>query len=290
MGTRADKIQETKSKTNETRVSQTQRGREPTFEFVDNRSETINQRNFQAMANNIKQSRQTIQSHICEGHFTPQQQQPVQKKGYSIGLAVKKSEKQKSPLQRGRMLSTGAKVLEQKDMVEKRQLFIRHIERLEKLGQREKAETLREQLKKYPELTDEEVIFQPVAIEQEPSTAYALWAHSASGPYYIFPTSYAKQTEEVDAALANGRYQFVITVEHPSEVLVGTGGHDALAKHGNVWYAGTVYFGQGQLEKWNNDTGHYRTSEEYRAQALRAPTDDLSAGLLPLSKFVVFKA
>ena len=223
----------------------------------------LSKKKFQGMINNNQQSRQTVQFQTIDSHYT---------------------------LQRDRTLSTGAKVLEQGDMVKKRIFYQTHIERLEKMGQSAKAEILRKELKKYPELTSEEVIFQSVAISQEPSTAYALWAHSANGPYYIFPTSYAKPTEEIDATLAHGQYQFAITIEHPSEVLVGTGGHDALAKHGNVWYAGTAYFEQGQLQRWNNDTGHYRTSEEYRAQALRAPTDDLSGGLLPLRKFVAFHA
>jgi hypothetical protein len=67
---------------------------------------------------------------------------------------------------------------------------------------------------------------------------------------------------------------------------VGTGGHDSLAKRKKVFYAGSVYFNMGQLVKWNNDTGHYKTVPEYAHQTSRAPTDDLAGGLLPSSKFV----
>ncbi|MDX3492973.1 DUF4157 domain-containing protein [Streptomyces turgidiscabies] len=68
---------------------------------------------------------------------------------------------------------------------------------------------------------------------------------------------------------ANGKYNFVIPVRKPGKIMaseVGTGneeGHSALAKatkpgDGHVYWAGTAVFTNGVLDKWTNDSGHYR--------------------------------
>lgn len=70
-------------------------------------------------------------------------------------------------------------------------------------------------------------------------------------------------------SLANGKFNFVIPVRKPGKIMasqVGTGneeGHSALAKatkqgDGHVYWAGTAVFTNGVLEKWTNDSGHYR--------------------------------
>ncbi|MFI5806696.1 hypothetical protein [Streptomyces sp. NPDC051561] len=68
---------------------------------------------------------------------------------------------------------------------------------------------------------------------------------------------------------ANGKYNFVVPVRKPDKIMasqVGTEqeeGHSALAKakragEGLVYWAGTAVFSNGVLEKWTNDSGHYR--------------------------------
>lgn len=70
-------------------------------------------------------------------------------------------------------------------------------------------------------------------------------------------------------ALANGKYNFVVPVRKPDKIMasqVGTEheeGHSALAKatktgDGHVYWAGTAVFTNGVLDKWTNDSGHYR--------------------------------
>jgi hypothetical protein len=70
MNTHADKTQENKSQSVSNTISQKQGGGESTFQFVDNRPESIFQRKLQEMANN----------------HSLQQQQPIQKKENNIGL------------------------------------------------------------------------------------------------------------------------------------------------------------------------------------------------------------
>jgi len=193
-------------------------------------------------------------------------------------------------IQRVKRLDNGGKIIEPEDTQKKRDFILKHIAVLESKGLQDKADILREKLKESPELAQDEVLFESVGNPQQRGTVYALFASSANAPYYVFPTNYGAETDEVDASLANGTYQFAITTNHPNEVLVSHDlGHDGIAQSKNVYYAGTVTFQDGALMRWNNDTGHYKTIEEYAPQVLRAPTDDLASGILPLNKFVLYE-
>jgi hypothetical protein len=47
----------------------------------------------------------------------------------------------------------------------------------------------------------------------------------------------------------------------PWEVRLGeraSGGHTAITRGGDVYFAGEIHFEKGLLKKWNNDSGHYR--------------------------------
>lgn len=60
---------------------------------------------------------------------------------------------------------------------------------------------------------------------------------------------------------ANGSYVFAILVSCPWQVRVGEradGGHTAITRGADVYYAGEIHFDQGKLKEWNNDSGHYR--------------------------------
>lgn len=78
-------------------------------------------------------------------------------------------------------------------------------------------------------------------------------------------------------APANGKYNFVAPVRKPDKIMasqVGTEheeGHSALAKatkagDGHVYWAGTAVFTNGVLDKWTNDSGHYRPTEDDAGQ------------------------
>lgn len=102
MNTHADKTQESKSQSVANTHTQQQSGGEPTFKFVDNRSEAITQRKlqeiadnsqqakqlnfFQEIANNNPQARQAAQLHAMANNYSSQQQQPIQKKENNTGL------------------------------------------------------------------------------------------------------------------------------------------------------------------------------------------------------------
>jgi hypothetical protein len=194
-----------------------------------------------------------------------------------------------SIIQQKKDLPGGARILESEDTKTKRAELQKHIEIFQKRNDTEKVTKLTNMMNsKHPELKDDEVLFESVMPPQSPSVAYALWAHSSGGPYFLFPTNYVDKTTEQNAKLANGKFQFVITTEHPTEVLVGQEGHDSIAKSNPVWYAGTVKFSDGILEEWNNDTGHYKTTPEYSHQTQKVLSDDLGGGLLPLAKFHEF--
>jgi hypothetical protein len=102
MNTHVDKTQENKSQAVTNAISQKQIGGESTFQFVDNRPETIAQRKlqemannspqvsqlkaFQEMANNSPQVNQAAQLQSMADNFSSQQQQPIQKKENNTGL------------------------------------------------------------------------------------------------------------------------------------------------------------------------------------------------------------
>lgn len=76
--------------------------------------------------------------------------------------------------------------------------------------------------------------------------------------------------------VANGKYNFVVPASKPHKIMasqVGNQeeGHSALAKGrsvgtGHVYWAGTAVFNNGVLEKWTNDSGHYRPTGEDAGQ------------------------
>ncbi|WLE95747.1 MAG: DUF4157 domain-containing protein [Candidatus Electrothrix communis] len=86
MNTHADKTQENKSQSVANAVAQKQGGGESTFQFVDNRPETIAQRKLQEMANNSPQIKQAAQLQTMANNYSVRQQQPIQKKQNKTGL------------------------------------------------------------------------------------------------------------------------------------------------------------------------------------------------------------
>ncbi|MFJ2746143.1 hypothetical protein ACIO3O_41515 [Streptomyces sp. NPDC087440] len=92
---------------------------------------------------------------------------------------------------------------------------------------------------------------------------------------------------------ANGKYNFVVPVRKPDKIMasqVGTEqeeGHSALAKakragEGLVYWAGTAVFTDGVLQKWTNDSGHYRPTGSDAHQLA-----DITGGF-PLDKYKNF--
>lgn len=63
-----------------------------------------------------------------------------------------------------------------------------------------------------------------------------------------------------DSVVANGPFVFVIMAAEPWVVRIGeraTGGHTAISRGGNVYFAGEIEFNNGALQRWTNDSGHY---------------------------------
>ncbi|QQQ00308.1 hypothetical protein [Lysobacter enzymogenes] len=88
-------------------------------------------------------------------------------------------------------------------------------------------------------------------------------------------------------AAANGDFVFVIPVSNPSQVWIGaraTGGHTAISRGGDVYYAGEVSFRDGEITRWSNDSGHYRPNADLHRQVGSASIATLE-GLLPRDKF-----
>jgi hypothetical protein len=78
---------------------------------------------------------------------------------------------------------------------------------------------------------------------------------------------------------ANGGYCFVVLVAKPRRILLAaraTGGHTTISHGAGVLYAGELFFDNGALTNWNNDSGHYRPDELLKRQVEH---------LLPLEKF-----
>jgi hypothetical protein len=102
MNTHADKSRENKSQTVSHGESQKRSSGESTFQFVDNRPETVAQRKlqeiannspqvsqlraFQDMANNSPQAKETAQMQSMEDNHSAKQRQPIQKKENNTGL------------------------------------------------------------------------------------------------------------------------------------------------------------------------------------------------------------
>lgn len=86
MNTHADKTQENKSQSVASGKSQLQSSGESTFQFVDNRPESVAQQKLQELANNSPQVKQVAQLQAMAGNHSTQQKQPVQKKENNAGL------------------------------------------------------------------------------------------------------------------------------------------------------------------------------------------------------------
>lgn len=86
MNTRAEKIKENKKQPVSASSFQIQSGGEPTFQFEDNRPETIAQRKLQEMVNNSPQAKQAAQLQAMADNHSSKQQKPIQKKENNTGL------------------------------------------------------------------------------------------------------------------------------------------------------------------------------------------------------------
>ncbi|MER6415423.1 eCIS core domain-containing protein [Streptomyces humidus] len=104
-------------------------------------------------------------------------------------------------------------------------------------------------------------------VQQRHGRRYKLSLDLSTMLYYAAPHEGRKQYGAPEPA--NGKYNFVIPVRKPDKIMasqVGNEheeGHSALAKatkagDGHVYWAGTAVFTDGVLEKWTNDSGHYR--------------------------------
>jgi hypothetical protein len=85
MKTQADRIQKEKSQSSSHSKFQSQSSGKSTFQFVENRSESIVQRNLQELANNSPQANKTAQLQTMVNNQSAQQQ-PIQKKENNTGL------------------------------------------------------------------------------------------------------------------------------------------------------------------------------------------------------------
>jgi len=69
--------------------------------------------------------------------------------------------------------------------------------------------------------------------------------------------------------VADGGYVFVIPAATPWRILVGqraNGGHTAISRGSDVYYAGEIDFDNGILQRWTNSSGHYVPNANLRAQ------------------------
>ena len=86
MNTHADKTQKNKSQSVSVAYSQMKSGGESTFQFVDNRPETIVQKKLKEVANNIPQVKQAAQLQEMADNNSSRQHQLIQKKENNTGL------------------------------------------------------------------------------------------------------------------------------------------------------------------------------------------------------------
>ena len=87
--------------------------------------------------------------------------------------------------------------------------------------------------------------------------------------------------------LANGGYVFVVPVTNPSEIWIGAranGGHTAISRGGDVYFAGEIEFDQGRLVRWDNNSGHYRPEARLHDQIAHNAIGTLET-LLPRDRF-----
>lgn len=79
--------------------------------------------------------------------------------------------------------------------------------------------------------------------------------------------------------IANGTYVFIVLMSVPWEVRIServNGGHTAISRGADVYFAGQITFKNGNLVEWNNDSGHYKPDEKFSAQI---------ENILPIAKF-----
>ncbi|UII25811.1 DUF4157 domain-containing protein [Fulvivirga maritima] len=86
MNTYDNKTQKNKSQSAANAVGQKKSVSESTFQFVDNRPQTVTQRKLQEMANNSPQAKQAVQLQAMADNYSAQQQQPIQKIENNTGL------------------------------------------------------------------------------------------------------------------------------------------------------------------------------------------------------------
>jgi hypothetical protein len=92
-------------------------------------------------------------------------------------------------------------------------------------------------------------------------------------------TYHVRTPGETQTSVAHGPHVFAILVSCPWQVLVGErsdGGHTAITRGADVYYAGEMFFNHGELERWNNDSGHYRPHTDFHKQV---------KNLLPMDRY-----
>jgi hypothetical protein len=89
MNTHSDKTKENKSQTVTAETSQMQSDVESTFQFVDNRPESVQMQQLQELANNSAQISGIAQLQAMADNHSTQQQEPIQKKENNTGLPDK---------------------------------------------------------------------------------------------------------------------------------------------------------------------------------------------------------
>lgn len=103
---------------------------------------------------------------------------------------------------------------------------------------------------------------------QEPGSSDALFRlfRAGEGNYYL-----ENITDKSQIIVPDGIYLFAITVDEPTTIFCGAPfcapgayrhacieGHTSLTMRSPVYYAGEMYFSNGNLTKWTNGSGHYR--------------------------------
>lgn len=144
-------------------------------------------------------------------------------------------------------------------------------------GKDEMAAKLEDQLNKSLPLPLEGTVAfaNDMLVQQRHGRRYKLTLDLSTMLYSAAPHEGRKQYGTPEPA--NGKYNFVIPVRKPDKIMasqVGTEheeGHSALAKatkagDGHVYWAGTAVFTNGVLDKWTNDSGHYRPTGDDAGQ------------------------
>ncbi|CAM5415070.1 hypothetical protein GCM10010329_85550 [Streptomyces spiroverticillatus] len=169
----------------------------------------------------------------------------------------------------------------------------RNADLLQAQGKTDMAAKLLKQLdKNLPVPLEGKVAFaNEMLVQQRNGARYKLSLDLSTMLYSAAPHEARKQYGTPE--LANGKYNFVVPVRKPDKIMasqVGTEqeeGHSALAKakrtgEGLVYWAGTAVFTNGFLEKWTNDSGHYRPTGTDAHQLA-----DITGGF-PLDKYKNF--